>query len=260
MRWLLAAVVVAVTSAALRADPPVTIEAAVQTLQRGANLVIAGEPICAAHPLPAFYTRRNFAPAWSGADQVMLIDVIRHAADDGLDPADYHLAGIESLLPDAARRGELDLLLTDAFFLLSSHLQSGRTDPITIEPTWCLEPRTSDLVPALETALEIHEVPGAIAAFRPSHEGYRQLRDQLARYRGMTPWEPVAPGPSLRAGDSGPRVAQLIARLVASGDLEPGHPTFDAAVKAAVKHFQHLHGLEDDGVGGQLTIRELNVP
>ncbi|HEX9161513.1 MAG TPA: L,D-transpeptidase family protein, partial [Thermoanaerobaculia bacterium] len=47
---------------------------------------------------------------------------------------------------------------------------------------------------------------------------------------------------------------------VASGDLEPGHPTFDAAVKAAVKHFQHLHGLEDDGVGGQLTIRELNVP
>src|SRR5689334_11910451 len=137
---------------------PVTIQSAVDTLRRGASLEVAGERICAAHPLPLFYDRRQFRPAWSAADADALLDAVRHASDDGLDPLDYHLAAIDLPPRQPLTLEERDLLLTDAFFLLASHILSGRIDPVTIEPTWCLEPRTSDLVPALETSLENHDV------------------------------------------------------------------------------------------------------
>ncbi len=232
-----------------------SIESAVAALKRGSNLTIAGEPICATHPLPLFYERRNLKPAWSDADTAALVAAIRRAHDDGLEPDEYHLAAIQ-----AAAGDEADLLKTDAFFLLATHLLSGRTDPVTIEPTWCLAPRTSDLVPALETALENDEIEETLAQFRPAHVGYHQLADALATYRQMKPWQPVAPGAALRLGDSGPRVAQLVARLVASGDIDPQHATFDERVQDAVKRFQRVHELDADGVAGARTIHEMNVP
>ncbi|MGZ7040300.1 MAG: hypothetical protein ACXVH7_00785, partial [Thermoanaerobaculia bacterium] len=58
---------------------PVTIESAVETLKRGADVQVAGERICAAHPLPLFYTRRNLQPAWSRTDDQALLDAVRHA-------------------------------------------------------------------------------------------------------------------------------------------------------------------------------------
>ncbi len=242
------------------AEQPLTIKSAVDTLRRGANLEIAGEQICAAHPLPLFYSRRNFQPAWTADDADAMLDAIRHAADDGLNPTDYHLAAIELPQRDPSTVAERDLLLTDSFFLLASHLLSGRIDPITIEPTWCLEPRTSDLVPALETALENHDIAATLTRFRSVHEGYVQLREYLARYRRMPAWPTIDAGRSLLLRGSGPRVNQLVARLVASGELDAAHPTFDASVHDAVQRFQEMHGLEADGVAGTRTIRELNVP
>ena len=256
-RWLfaLAGVVLAAAraGAAERAD---TIRGAVEALAHGKNVVVEGEAICAAHPLPLFYARRNLQRAWSAVDQRALAGAIRGAGDDGLTPADYHLDAIAALPPGDA----LDLLLTDAFFLLASHLLAGRVDPISIEPTWCLAPRTADLVPALETALETHDVADTLARFRSAHAGYRRLRDALARIRTLRAWQPVDAGPPLRLGASGPRVAQLAARLTASGDLAAPRAAFDAEVDAAVRRFQRLHGLEADGIAGPQTLRELNVP
>jgi murein L,D-transpeptidase YcbB/YkuD len=250
------AVLILVLSAARPggAEPGATIRDAVAALQHGESVTIGRDVICAAQPLPLFYTRRGLQPAWSETDARALAGAIRTAGDDGLNPADYHLAAIETL------HGEpRDLLLTDAFFLLGSHLLSGRVDPVTIEPTWCLEPRTADLVPALETALETHDVAATLARFRPAHPGYRQLREALEAYRRLPPWLPVERGATLRPGSSGPRLAQLVARLAASGELTGAHSSFDAGVGIAVRRFQRLHGLEEDGVVGPRTLRELNV-
>ncbi|MGZ7040514.1 MAG: L,D-transpeptidase family protein [Thermoanaerobaculia bacterium] len=245
----------AVSLAMAELSRPVTIESAVETLKRGADVQVAGERICAAHPLPLFYARRNLQPAWSRDDDQALLDAVRHAVDDGLDPDDYHLAAIER-----STAAERDLLLTDAFFLFASHLLSGRVDPVTIEPTWCLEPRTSELVPALETALENHDVAATLDRFRCTRTGYCQLREHLARYRRMSSWPKIDAGRSLRRGDKGARVDQLVARLIVSGELDGIHPTFDARVREAVQKFQRVHGLDADGVAGGRTLRELNVP
>lgn len=236
----------------------VTIRSAVDSLSRGRIVMVEGEPICASRPLPLFYGRRQFAPAWSARDRDDLLAAIRDAKSDGLDPVDYHLASIERT-SDAEQR---DLLLTDAFFLLASHLLSGRVDPESIEPTWCLTPRANDLVAALETALELHEVRAALMRMPPAHPEYAALRRWLAAYRRIDAaggWPKIETKKSLRLGDRGPLVAQLAARLAASGDLPKASDEFDADLDRAVRRFQSLQGLEPDGVVGPRTRAELNI-
>jgi len=74
------AVAVALTLAVPLQGETVTIRSAVDSLSRGRIV---------------FYSRRQFAPAWSARDRDDLLAAIRDAKSDGLDPADYHLASIE---------------------------------------------------------------------------------------------------------------------------------------------------------------------
>ncbi len=256
------ALIIAVPPPDVAASDAGTIRSAIDSLSHGRIVTIGGDPICASSPLPLFYNRRQLAPAWSARDRDELLAAIRDAKNDGLDPADYHLAAIERT-SDAEQR---DILLTDAFFLLTSHLLSGRVDPESIEPTWCLTPRANDLVAALETALELHEVRAAIARMPPAHREYDALRRWLATYRRIAAaggWPDVDDAgdakKSLRLGDRGPTVAQLAARLVASGDLAQVSEEFDASLDLAVRRFQSLQGLSADGVVGPRTRAELSI-
>lgn len=242
MKILLAAAVIAMSAAA--AERPVVVRD-----------TAGGERLCASRTLPLFYARRNDQPAWSERDSAQLLLAIEHAGDDGLRPADYHLDAIRA----ARDPNDRELLFSDAFFLLASHLLAGRVDPKSIVPTWCLDARTYDLVSALETALENHTVGETLAQLAPHHAGYQRLRERLAALRGRQ-WNPIDAGRSLRRGAAGPRVEQLVARFAASGELTGSHATFDDAVDAAVRRFQHLHCLDADGVAGPRTLRELNVP
>ena len=143
--------------------------------------VVGGERICAEAPLKTFYARRNGEVAWSDANARDLIDAISHANEDGLRASDYHLEAIRSV----ESREDRDLLLTDAFLLFATHLLAGRVDPQSIEPTWCLEPRANDVIASLETALAENDVHEMLARLAPQHEGYRRLREELARLRAM---------------------------------------------------------------------------
>ena len=105
------------------------------------RLAASGEAIHAERALRAFYTERLFAPAWSddnGArvDRVTTVrDLLELADVHGLSVADYHAEAIDALLeqapedPTAGWLADLDLLVTDSYLLLTSHLALGRLDP-----------------------------------------------------------------------------------------------------------------------------------
>jgi murein L,D-transpeptidase YcbB/YkuD len=258
LQFTLASLIALSFSMPVAATDTVTIRSAIADLSRGRTVLIDGEPICAARPLPLFYTRRQFVPAWSDRDRNDLQAAIGDAGADGLDPSEYHLASIARTSEAEAR----DLLLTDAFFLLTSHLLSGRVDPESVEPTWCLTPRANDLVAALETALELHDVRATIARMPPTHRDYGLLRDALADLRRRAAaggWPPLSARKSIRPGDRGEGVIQLAARLAASGELPRTSEVFDGPMDAAVRRFQRLHGLAVDGVVGARTRAALNV-
>lgn len=86
-------------------------------------------------------------------------------------------------------------------------------------------------------------------------------RETLRRVYDATGWPTLDEGPTLRERDEGPRVAQLVEHLRASGDYS-GAVTqqFDASVSEAVRRFQTRHGLTPDGLVGRASLAALNTP
>ncbi|HVO29416.1 MAG TPA: L,D-transpeptidase family protein, partial [bacterium] len=115
----------------------------------------------------------------------------------------------------------------------------------------------------LADALAWGSIGDTLASMPPPSGQYRQLRSVLADYRAIATrggWGRLGKG-TLRAGDSGPRVESLRARLAATGDLpEAGEGAFDDVVAAGVRAFQERHGLPEDGVVGKDTLDALDVP
>ena len=234
-------------------------------------------------------------PAWTGPANMArlkdLVTAIRASSSHGLNPQNYHLAQLEaadSLLPDPA----IDDLASRAYLTLASHLLAGRFNPVRFEPSWTAPRRVRDLPAYLRLAMADGRIAASLDVLAPAEPGYAALRAALPRYEAIalaSGWPLIDQGRELTLGDRGPRVAQLRARLEASGDLapqttksepdpldpanratastiaesaslEPADPEFfDAPLRAAVEAFQQSARLEVDGRVGSLTLNELNV-
>jgi murein L,D-transpeptidase YcbB/YkuD len=230
---------------------------------------VMDERIHARETLRRLYPARDFEPIWISQDGLTppaeaFIDWLAVGpARQGLQPAHYHLDAIESLETD--RIGalvDLELALSDSFLIIGSHFLAGRLNPETIDSEWLANRRHRDLAPILEQ--------GAIGAgallesLLPTASEYHALvarLETLRRLRDDGGWPAIDPGSTLRNGDGGARVAQLIDRLRVSGDFEgPPGDRFDADVDAAVRRFQARHGLTADGLVGRGSLAALNVP
>lgn len=248
------------------------------------DFVASGERIHGSPDIAEFYASRNFQPAWlegralsDGAGE--LIDMLRNAEREGLEPEDYHLSLIESYasrLEDQQGKGEdsllplwsdLELLLTDAYLLHATHLLMGRVDPVTFDPKWHVQRRKVDLLEHMEIALRAGRVKESLRELLPSSSGYVQMRSFLKRlleFESLHAWPVVPEGPKLEKGDRVERVRMLRSRLLASGDLPEVETSdedlFDQDVETGVRRFQERHGLEADGVVGRMTMLALNTP
>jgi len=225
--------------------------------------------------LQAFYARRDYAPAWrsssgeSTPQALALRQAIADSSVHGLDPEYYHLAAITDLWLasnplDIAR---LDILLTDALAQYATHLAQGRTTPAQVDPEWHVPVTQLDVAPLLDSAPGSPDLAAALERLAPPHAGYRRLQAALAHYRQLAAggeWPTVPPGPTLHPGDRDPRLMALRKRLRAEGHFagpsvaEPD--LYDDALEAAVRRFQQLHTLTDDGLVGRRTLAALNVP
>ncbi|RCW27735.1 murein L,D-transpeptidase YcbB/YkuD [Ciceribacter lividus] len=92
------------------------------------------------------------------------------------------------------------------------------------------------------------------------------VQQAIANYQAIVAnggWPQVNPGVKLQLGAIDPSVQVLRQRLMISGDLPRSaglSNSFDTYVDGAVKRFQARHGLPDDGVLGEFTLKALNVP
>jgi murein L,D-transpeptidase YcbB/YkuD len=251
-----------------------------------------------------FYQKRNFQPVWFNSRGVRsqaeeLIQAIPALGQDGLNVRRYQPQRLEALVqeakkiksfddPESQRRlVDLDAELTYTYLSLAAHLASGRLQPEKLRVEWYTKPRNVDLDARLGQALEA-DSPGEIVkilrSLTPPYPDYQRLPKALAEYRAIAArggWAPVPPGPVLKTGARGLRVAALRARLAATGDLPasaaaparpspqgaqpaaappPGSDLYAAAVASAVSHFQRRHGLEVTGKVDEDTLAELNVP
>jgi len=253
--------------------------------QKQGRFTCRGELICGIADLPLFYARRGFRPAWvsqpSLAIAESLMRAIRVAGLDGLQKGDYHADQLEMLLDSVTENRlcatpsepeilvDLDLLLTDAFLLLGSHLMAGRVNPETIHTQWTVYHPEANLAEVLQTALESDQIEFALDSLRPPHHGYRALKLALNRYREIAVfggWPILDKQLSWRKGVFGVHIAKLKERFRSTGDLAPAVKSdgegylYDDLLEAGIKRFQARHGLPESGMIDAATLASLNVP
>ncbi|UCH21094.1 MAG: L,D-transpeptidase family protein [Deltaproteobacteria bacterium] len=258
--------------------------ARIQALRLKNHFICQRELVCGVSVIPIFYGKREFNPAWCGKDGVSsqaddLLTMIQGSDREGLIPSDYHLMRLKALITKVRQKQsnnqpldiellvDLDLLLTDAFLLLASHLLAGRVNPETIHTEWMVVNPKIDLAAALESALNTNSVSAVLEVLRPPQAGYQALRDKLQRYRYIAKeggWPVLPTKTSWRKDDHGARFYLLRKRLELSGDLDPTKPgyvyMFDEVLEIAIRKFKARHGLNPDGIIDARTLAALNVP
>ncbi len=224
--------------------------------------------------LERFYAARGFQPVWTTRTMVFeLMSAVEGAADDGLDPADYHLREIRSFYTTPPVSPEqiacYDLLLTESFFTLASHLRYGKVNPETLDIHLGLrqEMNRSALEYRLNRFIATQQIATGLKEIRLQHPVYDLLRKGLARYRTIAReggWPILREGPKLQEGVRQSRVTILRERLKIAGDISLQNTdtstVYSRELVDGVKRFQKRNGMEDDGVVGAATLRLLNIP
>ena len=239
----------------------------------GSNRTIGGQQIAATTVLPAFYAARDFAPAWSDPKRFSeLLDVLKSAETHGLTPDDYYYTALAGWPDDPvpARLAARDVLATEALIRYGYHLHFGKIDAASLDPDWNLTRRLQNVEPVkvLEQAVAAADLEEFLATrLEPDVPFYTRLRAALARYREIAAaggWPAVPEGPTLRPGDSDPRIAALRKRLSVMDSILAAKSAdthlYDSDLEAAVKRFQARHGLDADGIAGERTVAAMNVP
>ncbi|WP_460139756.1 L,D-transpeptidase family protein [Pseudomonas sp. S2_E01] len=224
-----------------------------------------------------FYTHRAYRAAWTQDSDVEQLIASLNATDaDGLNPADFHIdelirsrEALQSSSATAEQRAAFDLATTHTFITALLQLRRGKVDPARLDIHWNfdadgVDPR--DDLNAFFAALDNHEVARAFVLAPPQEAVYAGMRQALAQLRSVRErggWPKVTVDHSLKPGMDEPAVAQLRARMVAAGFLDPrlihGNK-YDGAVTAAVKKYQDEQYLGADGMAGANTLAALNVP
>ena len=259
--------------------------------QSGTDALEAGAPE-AHEAIRQAYAKRVYRPLWLDAEGLTprgesLLRAIEDAGEDGLNPDDYAAEARQAALtadeatPEAQAR--LDLQLTAALLSFLSDLKIGRVEPSSIDGYHDIERKPLDRAALLEGAAEAESLIDFVAAQRPQSAAYARLRQALRDYRRLATVQAdtlVPSGPTLRPGESDPRVPLLrerLAQIAQVANVLPG-PTssltqtlepaayspepedlFDPTLEEAVMDFQKRHGLEVDGIVGKKTREALNA-
>jgi murein L,D-transpeptidase YcbB/YkuD len=168
----------------------------------GAAAAIVAAPISFAAPAEAraaaiardqgvedFYNSRDERPLWFAGGQMspaaqQLIQLLRSASIDGLDPNAYRLDGIDKLLAKASRGNpgavrKADRMLSEAFVAYARDLRSGRSPEVQyVDPL--LRSATPTPRSLLQMATSAPSLTGFVSAMGWMNPAYAPLRRALA--------------------------------------------------------------------------------
>jgi murein L,D-transpeptidase YcbB/YkuD len=260
--------------------------AAIKTaLSNGLDPALGALTPLALRELEGLYRRRDHLPLWidatgrPGLDAGDALTILRSAADDGLEPADYAVGQLDRLMsklrappPPIADLASFDVALSANMLRYLHHLHAGRVDPRTIGLRLTVPADQHDFAALVQSAAAEHRMSEAVAVLRPQLAQYRALRTTLTKYRSLArdvdslPMAVPAFARVVHPGEAYPGIEALQRRLMALGDLPAGSvaatgSTVDhGALVDGVKRFQRRHGLAPDGIIGRSTHVALRVP
>ncbi len=234
------------------------------------------DPVAVDLTLSDLYEKNSYQPYWvteqgSGTKADSLLSVLTGSAEEGLEPALYHIAELGSIWQnrDPESLARLDLMLTLAMAAYVSDMREGRAISCLLDPKLFAAARDKEvnLKDVVHQGLKTPDLVQFLQMQAPMHSQYQSLKKTLADYRKLAAeggWPEIPEGKTLKPGMTDERLPLLIKRLSITGDLNPVPETvpltYDDQLVEAVKHFQYRYNLEQDGVIGKNTLSALNIP
>ncbi|WP_226389146.1 L,D-transpeptidase family protein [Penaeicola halotolerans] len=244
------------------------------------STLTVGEPILQLDLIDQLYQKGNglLSQKWDAENNVReLLSAIENATQNGLNPEDYHLTSINYLIEKIANSNptsaedvaELELLLTDSFLLLASHLAAGKTNATKIDPQWNAAKRDLEInwPTFVDSVLQAEKIAETLESLVPHHFQYTNLQKALLKYRSIQAdggWAAFNPTePKLVKGMSHPDVILLRNRLAKTQgfiSIDTSDSTlFDESLHQQLLIFQRRNGLTPDGTLGPKTVEALNI-
>jgi murein L,D-transpeptidase YcbB/YkuD len=232
-----------------------------------------------------FYEQRKLEPAWiqnsaPGPGMDALINALREADREGLDPQLYNVALVEQRRKEGSKgflspkgfepreAAVMDAWLTYLYMKYASDLADGLSDLAHADPAWKIKTEKFDPLQYLEAALRDDRVTQSLRDLLPDDSQYQALRKALEEYRQQKSaggWPQLPARLKLKAGQRSADAPALAKRLAASGDFTgtippAGQPAvYGPDLQEAVRRFERRHGLEDTPIVSAPVVAELNV-
>ena len=246
--------------------------------------------------ITTFYDDRNYELAWTRdgrptATALAFIEQFKNAGSKGLNPEDYDAslwaARVQKLSGKSADAiSEFDVAMTVNVMRYISDLRIGRVNPSHFNFDINVQSKKYNLAEFVsDHVVDATDVPKLITGVEPDSEQYRQTETALAHYLDLAKQQEAdgaQPLPMVQkavtVGEHYAAASELLKRLRMEGDViaaddsdskadadknsddKPVPHVFTKELSEAVEHYQHRHGIEENGKLGPQTIKSLNVP
>ena len=222
--------------------------------------------------IEAFYAARDYAPLLGSNDGPtalgkQVINHLRNADADGMDPGDYPVPSFQAAGTPAAL-AEAEMRLADSVLDYARHAQMGRVHFSRVSADIHYEQTAPQPLDILNKVANAKNAADALDSYQPPQAAYKALRKKLAEIRGKSeaPVVQIPRGPVLElAVDkrtkqavlmSDERVPALRAKL--GIDNVKGDTFYDKPLADAVAAFQKEKGLPATGKLTQQTVDAMN--
>jgi murein L,D-transpeptidase YcbB/YkuD len=222
--------------------------------------------------IEAFYSARGYKPLWvadGAADERAKSAIAYLAKADavGLDPNDYPTPDFNSAMTTDAL-AEAELKLTASALTFARQAQIGRIHFTRVAADIQFDLKAPNPADVLNKLAADNDAGKTLDSYNPPQAEFKALRAKLAELRAGNgivaakaeekpmPTVHVPEGKILRLGMEDVRVIALRKRLDIKGDKE--NKSYDDDVRDAVRAFQTVAELKDDGSLGPNTVRALN--
>lgn len=217
-----------------------------------------------------YYNKLNDLEIWYNKEnRTDLILEISNSSYEGLNPKDYNIDQIEVLEQkrESLNDDEIinyDILLTNSFKKLATHLYKGKLNPRDVYNDWDLIKKELPLSDSLTNAIKERKIKTLFHNLKPQHLVYKKIKNSLIlleKYPDIT-FKNLSFVKKIEPNDSVNDVITIKKILSYWKDYNKRDSIitakYDSVTIVAIKKFQLRHGLKPDGIIGNGTYKALN--
>lgn len=223
-------------------------------------LIYEQDTLLAGREVLDYYKEHEFLPLWIRKDSLTdaayeMFDAVENARDYGLLPEMYHYALLSKMCDSSLLDAEM--LFTNAFFLMISHIEAGCVDQYNYSYVWKKDSLSFDLTEEIEKVRNGDSVKKLLEDKQPDFWEYKMLQTGLSTFLDTYPLDTNHYTIPPFKEDSVKCYAAAKVALMGHDFLDSAEAGSDSIFLEKLKVFQTINGLTSDAIVGKWTGKAL---